>query len=235
MFKAFIIRVLKFFKVIDVVPGLPSGIVPNDENIPSHPSPGFKQKVKLGIIVGHTKTSPGATFFNKTNEYVYNSEIARLMVEICKTKVLPIDPSIIFRDGIGIAGAYAKAFAQGCDAVIELHCNAYNAKARGTLTYVSSNTEDVEFAHEIQKAMVSVFGTDGRPVTKEKGRGVQVISRSDRGGSNVYAYPGMPNCLTEPAFCDEQQDCKLLMDKKWEYANGLLNAVVLWATKKDIL
>lgn len=231
MFKRFLIKLLTALGIIQKLPGIPPQIeVPEDGK--SHPAQGELRTVKLGIIVGHTKNESGADFYNGTNEYAYNTETARLMELHAPRTVKHVT---IFRDGIGIAGAYQKAFTENCDCVIELHCNAFNGKARGTLVYTSAATEDIEFSREMQKAMVAVFGTQGRRVDEDYGRGVQVISRQDRGGGNVYSFNGMANCLVEPAFCDNKEDCQLLLDLQAEYAKALVNAVELWAKKKDLI
>lgn len=232
MLKKIIEKILLAFGILKKVPGeTPKVELPAPAE--SHPSFQAAKSVKLGIIVGHEKNSQGAEFYQKPyTEYKYNTEIARLMESNAPRTIKPI---VIFRDGVGIAGAYQKAFAENCDCVIELHCNAFNGKARGTLVYTSNAAEDVAFSKEIQKVMVAVFGTEGRRVDEDYGRGIQVIGASDRGGRNVYSFNGLANCLVEPAFCDEQKDCFLLLNKKEEYAKGLLTGVEIWAKKQGLI
>lgn len=194
----------------------------------NHPAPSEHGRITLGLIVGHEKKAPGANLFGGGNEYTYNSEIAAIVKQMCAGS--NIDCKVIFRDGIGIDGAYKRAFDLGCDCVIELHFNAFNKSATGTLTYTSTASEDVAFSHVVHKAMVGVFGTEGR-----RDRGVVSLGRRDRGGRNVYSFNGMPNCLVEPLFGDVESEAKLAIAKKREYAAALVQAVTTWARKQDML
>lgn len=206
------------------VPELPKVVI---DPIINHPSPEGNRKVKLGVIVGHTKKEPGASMAGGGNEYAYNTEIAKLMQKVNHPNV---DVAIIYRDNIGIDGAYNQAFVLGCDCVVELHFNAFNRRVTGTLTYTSPASEDVAFAHIVHRAVLSVFGLHNR-----KDHGVVCLSRSERGGRNVHSFNGMPNCLVEPAFGDVESEAKLLKEKKEAYATALIAAVVLWAAKNDMI
>lgn len=204
----------------------PTHVLPEPKT--NHPDPESRAKITLGLIVGHEKKAPGADLYGGGNEYGYNSEIAAIIKQLCSGTA--IDCRVILRDGIGIDGAYRRAFDLGCDCAIELHFNAFNNKATGTLTYTSTASEDVAFSHVIHKAMVGVFGTEGR-----KDRGVVSLGRKERGGRNVYSFNGMPNCLVEPFFGDVESEAKLAIAKKREYAAALVLAVQTWARKQDML
>lgn len=178
--------------------------------------------IKLGVIVGHTKSAPGAYLHDGDSEYKYNSAIANLMKAGGLTKGIHVE--VFHRDGIGIAGAYAKA--NGKDCVIELHFNAYNKKAYGTETLCSTKQDDRIFAKHIQDAMCKVFSRTGAG-----NRGVKAISASDRGGASVSALPLAPNCLVEPFFGDNPKEAELAMSLMVPYANCLLDGVNSWATE----
>lgn len=232
MFKRFITAVLKALGILKSVPGEPPTVeLPEPGH--THPGPEAARQIRLGIIVGHEAKAGGAACAvpvgGCSNEYQLNSVIANEIKEY-SNRVNGIDVQIIKRDGIGIAGAYKKAYDLNCDCVIELHFNAFNKKAVGTLTYTSPSAEDVEYSHYIQKAMVGVFGTNGRP-----DRGVVALARGDRGSRNVFSFNGMPNCLVEPVFGDVKSEINMLWDKRKEYAAALVNATLLWAKKKDLV
>lgn len=195
----------------------------------THPPLHYFKTIKLGVIVGHTKDAPGADL-EGTNygEYKYNSEVAALVKSLADNRV---NVEVIFRDGIGLVGAYAKAFALKCDCVVELHFNAYNEMARGSLTLCSPEKGDVNFATILHSKVVNLFGKGpNRP-----DRGINILSRSDRGGMSVSAYPGMANCLLEPAFGDQETDAQLLLTLKAQYAQAILAGVVQWATLVGLL
>ena len=172
------------------------------------------QQFKLGLIVGHTKKDQGAVMKNKVTEYQYNSQVA----EACKKlsdEHLKVE--VIYRDGIGISGAYAKADKLKCDYVIELHFNAFNKKATGTETLCSNDDKDYDFALSVHTMLCKLFDRGG------SSRGVKKIPRSGRGGQSCYSYPNGKNCLVEPFFGDAETE--LAMKKQELYAEELFNHV----------
>jgi len=185
------------------------------------PDADYTGKAKIGLIVGHTKRSPGASFNNGafSAEYDFNSEVAKQAKLYCKTKYGNVlDTEIIFRDRIGIPGAYRKAEKIGCDVVIELHFNAFNKTVEGTETLTTSHVGDREFALEIQKMMCRIF--------KRKGlsRGVKPIAKSARAGENVYAFPKGYNCLVEPFFGDNEKEAIFADVVLGDYSRGLIDS-----------
>lgn len=192
------------------------------EPFPELPDTDVKEVIKLCIIVGHESRAGGAAFVGEgyRDEYHYNSEVAKVIKEYgSRTSV---DASIIPRDGIGIEGAYAKALALKPDAVIELHFNAYNGKVTGSETLCTPDATDKAFAAIVQKRICGVFKREGMS------RGVKPISRSTRGGRNVFAGQGVANCLVEPFFGDVDSECQLAIKYKTSYAEALVNAVREW-------
>lgn len=190
-----------------------------------------KGQIKLAVVVGHTKKSPGATMAKPygISEYPFNTEIAKLMQDIAVKQFPHIKVSLYFRDAGGIAGAYGQAIKDKSDCLIELHFNAYNGKAHGTSTLCTPDANDVDFTMIVHKKICAVFGREGMS------RGISTRSKSDRGGNNVHSFPGGVNCLTEPAFGDNPVEAKMLMDKKEQYAKCMLEAVDLWARKVDLI
>jgi hypothetical protein len=143
--------------------------------------------------------------------------------------VTDIDVVVIYRDGVGISGAYKKAIDADCDCVIELHFNAFNAKATGTLTLCTTEPKDIEFATLIQEAMCAVFGRSSFS------RGLSKLARGARGGQNVHSFPVGPNCLVEPFFGDVLSEEKLAIEKQRDYAAALVHAVRRWARSKELI
>lgn len=181
------------------------------------PEPDFKGFATLGIIVGHTKRSPGASFALGGNEYDYNSMIARdakAYADINFGKVL--ETHVIYRDSVGIEGAYDKAKKLGCDVVIELHFNAFNKKVSGTETLCTPDIGDAALAQAMQEMQCKVFNRKGMS------RGVKQLARNARGAKNVYSFPTGYNCLVEPFFGDNPTEAKLADKKREEYAEGLI-------------
>lgn len=186
------------------------------------PLSGDAAVLKLGVIVGHDKNAQGARMCSPHNltEYAYCSEIARGMKDRAPAN---INVEIIYRDGVGIIGAYNLARHLLCDAVVELHFDAFNGKARGSTTLCSPDREDREFANHIH-ASISKMLQRG----KNEDRGVKAISQAARGGVNVHSFPSGVNCLLEPFFGDNPEDAQLGMDKKVHIAKAILDGVGMW-------
>lgn len=223
-----------FKKQVEVkpMPILPPAVVIPEPSFPELPDADDKGMVHLGIVVGHTSDAPGACLAKPygTSEYVYNTIVAKKMQGYAQSVYgKAVKVTVFFRDIGGIAEAYGGAILQGCDVVIELHFNAFNSVVTGTETLCTPATEDVDFAHVIQRGMCQVFGREAMS------RGVKALSRSDRGGWSVHSFPVGPNCLVEPFFGDTPSEAKLAMDKQEEYSRMLVDSVVLWARKKDLI
>jgi N-acetylmuramoyl-L-alanine amidase len=175
----------------------------------------------LGVVVGHTKKSGGARFNHPSypNEYEYNTAVAKIMKEYANSKD-EIGVQIFTRDVGGISGAYQAARMAGCDAIIELHFNAFNSKVAGSETLCTTARNDKDFAKYIQEIICEVFCRQGLS------RGVKPIARNSRGGKNVYAAGDVPNCLPEPFFGDNANEARLGVDKMHDYAKGLVDATL---------
>lgn len=184
------------------------------------PSPIDPVKATLCIVVGHEKKAPGARLATGGSEYEYNNTVAHMARMYSVNRYPNLKVEIIHRDGIGISGAYKKAAALNPDALIELHFNAFNGKAKGTETLCSVNMNDKKLAAIIHAAICKTFERGG------PSRGVKVLSRSDRGGQSLYSAPGAANCLVEPFFGDNEDEAKLALQKKVDYAECLIDATV---------
>lgn len=193
-----------------------------EEEFPEVPPEEDEKLVHLAVVVGHTKKKGGAYFAGHEfkNEYEYNSLLAENMKDNAKEFGIKVD--VLFRDGIGIPGAYERVRALKPDCCIELHFNAYNGSVRGTETLCTPDINDKRFANIVQEEMCSVFKREGMS------RGVKPISRSARGGGNVHGAPGIANCLVEPFFGDNKKECELAVSEFGKYSRGLLNACRKW-------
>lgn len=191
-------------------------------------------QIKLGIIVGHEKKKPGAEMpkiLGAITEYDFNTGIAKSMkayAEKAYKGQLVIE--IIFRDGIGITGAYNKAIKSNCDCVIELHFNAYDRKAKGTSTLTTIDSRDQQFTQLVHEAICKVFKRTGK-----LDRGIKALSRSDRGGINVNSFPKGANCLVEPAFGDNMEEATLLLKNQQAYSECMIDAVMAWANQVKLV
>lgn len=199
---------------------------PGERELPEPDEAGGK--IKLGVVVGHTREAQGAQMPSGLSEYLYNTDVARLMHNYAKTTGR-VDVEIIFRDGVGLSGAYAKALRANCDCVIELHFNAFNKTAAGSETLSTTDSRDQEFAKIVQSFICGVFTRTGQS------RGVRVLTKTARGGSNIYSFPSGPNCLVEPFFGDNPVEADMAMKRKQAYANHLVDAVIQWGRVRGLI
>jgi N-acetylmuramoyl-L-alanine amidase len=180
------------------------------------PLPGETMRPKLALIVGHTEKAPGASMATGGSEYDYNKRIANLCAEYVKENNLNLDLKIVYRDQIGLRGAYDRVASLNVDACIELHFNAFNKQVTGTETLCSPKPMDKEFAAILHEKICRVFHRDN------DSRGVKIIPRGANGGFAVYSLGDIPNCLVEPFFGDVLEEANMALAKEKEYAESLV-------------
>src|SRR3989337_4219198 len=119
-------------KPVEAIPQIKDEVLPQPN----------ERVVHLGIVVGHTKKEGGAKLCTtKMSEYEYSSKVLESLIK--QSKDYPsLKVSGIFRDEVGIHGAYAKAKSFKCDAVVELHFNAFNGSQRGSQTLCTPDKND---------------------------------------------------------------------------------------------
>lgn len=207
----FIIVLLEFLK---------KGHESNSDDLPVEGD--GKENITLMLVVGHTRTSPGAKFNGSEykSEYDYNKALTYRIEKFAPK--YNIDIKVQYRDGIGIVGAYEQVRAEDPQACIELHFNAFDGKASGTETLCTSAQDDKAFAHFVQENVCMALGRMG------SSRGVKVLSKGSRGHLNVYSAGKVPNCLIEPFFGDNAKEASLAVEKMDDYAQAILRATREW-------
>lgn len=196
------------------------------------PAPERPRHLTFGIVVGPNRVSPVlASPFNGTTAFQYCSELAELMKDyIAKTYPGSLTPLIAFKEPQGVAASYQVLESKACDVVIELQLNAFDGSVKGTETLCSSSDADLFLAGLLQRGMCGLFARQGK-----QDRGVKALSRGDRGGLSAHAFPGGPNCIVEPLFCDNAAEAKMAVERRLDLAKCLVDGVVLWARKQNLL
>jgi N-acetylmuramoyl-L-alanine amidase len=216
-------------KAIEILLKIKEQLSSKDSDVSEAPAPDEIKKATIGFIVGHTRLSPGASLATGSSEYEYNSRVAQIAQDYAVKSFPNINYHTIFRDHIGITGAYARARDLDCDIIIELHFNSWNQEVTGTETLCSNEKIDQDFSEVVQEAMCKVFNRAG------KSRGTKTISRSARGGQNVYSAPNIPNCLVEPFFGHVMSEAKMGLEKQEEYAKCLVDSCVTYLSLTNVL
>ena len=175
------------------------------------------QKIKkLAVIVGHTEKDGGAVMNHpsKMCEYDFNTRVAKIMEQI--QGAYAITTKIIYRDHIGLRGAYEQAVFFAADAIMELHFNSsVSEKASGALVLVSAEHKNHPLAVCVQSQILGLFGGNDR--------GLQVPFPTDRGWGNVNR--GIPYFLLEPFFGSNKEQCEFALMNVVKYAAVLFDAV----------
>ncbi len=171
----------------------------------------------FAIVVGHTKTAPGASGVKPVgqSEYPWNKDLASKIKSACVQ--LGVESKIFYRDGVGISGAYKLVSQWGAGCVVELHFNAFNGTATGTETLYDNdkNGGSKAWATLLQNGMLNVLGL--------KDRKLKECDPGDRGYGSVSALD-IPSALIEPFFGDNSSDATVAENNKDDLAMVIAKA-----------
>lgn len=172
--------------------------------------------MKVGLIVGHKDSSPGACndTFNLC-EYHFNDQIAVDVYDKMKNVNSNIHLVIIRRQTYkGLpedVNRYDPAFA------ISLHCNAFNKQANGTETlYYHTSEKGKKLAEAVQSELLKAYGFPDR--------GILPRTAEDRGGY-LLRYTNMPTVIAEPFFIDNDDALKKVLDNREKLIDAYVNSI----------
>jgi len=100
----------------------------------------------------------------------------------------------------------------GADIFVSIHCNAFNATAKGTEVECYGPGEGERLAQCIQNQIVGSLGTVDRGVKHMPG--LRVLRKTN-----------MTSVLVEMAFIDQDEDCQLLKEKTDEFARAIARGI----------
>lgn len=181
-------------------------------------------KLRLAVIIGHTKRAQGANSKILGSEYVYNTDLAHRIQKYAEGEGVQV--SIFTRDKGGISGAFKAALATKPHAIMELHYNAFNGKASGSEVLFSDNfdkagVKELALAHLVSRAMASALGITNRGVK-------EIAKRGERGFHNLAQTTHVPGILLESGFGDNPNDAGRMKARKWQLAKSIVDAFLKW-------
>lgn len=164
------------------------------------------------LVVGHRKGSPGAkNAVDGVTEFSFNDELAQFI----SSSTGDVKIVVVYRDSyMGLPG---KINELKPDFVISLHCNAFNTKASGTETlHHKRSTKGALLAAILQRRVVDALGLPNRGI---KAKGVE-----ERGGY-LLKNTNAPCIILEPCFIDNDNDLKVVRDKKDVLAHAIIAGI----------
>jgi N-acetylmuramoyl-L-alanine amidase/uncharacterized FlgJ-related protein len=183
----------------------------------------------LAVVIGHTVARQGSrgtvppfprddptTRVTECHEYAWNTDLALRIKKFATENGIRCE--IFTRDGGGVPGAYANVRQWGPTATVELHFNAANSNAKGSLA-LYGGTQSREWTQALQDAMVALYNRQGRL----EDRGIHIPSREngyERGRESVTQLH--PSALIEPFFGDNPNDARLGIEKKQALAEAVV-------------
>jgi N-acetylmuramoyl-L-alanine amidase len=164
--------------------------------------------------------SPGAILpDSEWNEYRFNNALAESIS--CHLATQDHEAFIINKDNITNRDVAIIVNYHESICAIELHCNAFNERARGTETlYTLKNIHNAKLAALIQKALVKALDRTGK-----LDRGIEILVEGERGFANISGILE-PVCLIEPIFMDNLEDVRLGLLSMDAMACGIAGALV---------
>lgn len=167
---------------------------------------------KCALVIGHKKSSPGASNQNEgITEFEFNEQLA---FDIEKRA-----------EGVDVQKVYRRTYNTlpddinelDPDFIISLHCNAFNGTASGTeVLYYHRSQKGQQFAEILNNHLIAALGL--------KNRGIKPITAEDRGGNllkNTYA----PCLIAEPFFIDNDGDLKTALENREQLVEEYANAI----------
>lgn len=172
---------------------------------------------RVGLVVGHTSTRPGACNKNyNICEYQFNEKLAYdIRGQLHQGSKPDIEVIIIKR--ISYRQLPADVNNCGPDFCISLHCNAFNTKWNGTeVLYYYKSAAGKKLATILQKNLLIALGF--------KDRGIHGKTVEDRGG-HLLKHTAMPCVIAEPFFIDNDRAYKKVQDNYQKLVNAYINTM----------
>ena len=155
---------------------------------------------KCALVIGHKKSSPGASNEMGLTEFAFNEKLA---MEI-EDEVKDVVTQRIYRRTYNTLPSDINEF--NPDFIISLHCNAFNKTASGTeVLYYHRSTKGKLMAEILNEKLLEALGLNNR--------GIKPKSAEDRGGYLLKSTLA-PCVIAEPFFIDNNSDLKVVIDKR---------------------
>jgi len=193
-----------------------------------------QEKVKVALIVGHSKTAQGAVNYLGETEFSLNSRIAAMVEKMFSEIDSIVDLKVFFRPG----GAYGPAVSKvgkavgewGAKASLELHFNSFEKKASGCEALVLMPDQGIAAQSDIlEQEFCDGFLKSFSDQFLIKNRGVKLLKKGDSGFSNLKACKdnGVEMAfLFEPCFGNfKTKESQAVFENEEKYAKFLCDQI----------
>jgi len=173
--------------------------------------------MKVCIVVGHAKTSPGAENKEaKITEFKFNNELAK---QIKLRNRSNVDIEIVYRDTY-MELPY-KINQLNPDFIISLHCNAFNEQTSGTeVLYWHKTKKSNILALLLQQNLVKALNLTSR--------GIKPRGNKNR-GARVLRDTNAPCVISEPFFIDNTTDLNTALSNYDALVDAYVISIIAYA------
>jgi hypothetical protein len=190
-----------------------------------------QEKVKIALIVGHSKSAQGAVNYLCETEFSFNSRIAAMVEKMFSESESNFELRAFFRPG----GAHGPAVSKvgkavgewGAKASLELHFNSFEKKASGCEILMISQDDGDEDCDEFvcAKDFLGCFSDQ----FLIKNRGVKLLKKGDSGFLNLKSCKdnGVKMAfLFEPCFGNfKTKESQAVFENEEKYAQFLCDQI----------
>ncbi len=174
----------------------------------------------IALVVGHSKSSPGAKN-DKLNmtEFDFNSTLADDLSK--KLTLLNMDHEIIYRDNY--RDLPDKINNRNPNIIVSLHCNEFEEapgqrEATGTeMLYYHSSEKSKFIADVFQKNIVEALHLRNRGI---KSKHVENL------GGYLLRYTNAPCIITEPFFIDNDTDVNMVLRHYDDFVDAHISSII---------
>lgn len=181
-----------------------------------------RSEKRVALLVAHSARQPGATgVAGIKNEFQMSESLLKSLGEQLQER--GISARLFYRNlpgGAGVKKRDLHAYLWQADLAIELHGNAANGRARGSETIYDSRYSK-RFARVVHDAVITALARSGR-----QDRGLRDVHKDRFGrGELTVSNWSVPTVILEPAFIDNEEDAKLLQDRRPQVIDALAHAI----------
>ncbi|MDJ0600199.1 MAG: N-acetylmuramoyl-L-alanine amidase, partial [Crocosphaera sp.] len=182
------------------------------------------------LSAGHHLRSPGrsgdpgavALGTTEVKEVIETREAIEKIFEAQNIEYFSVPDHLTLKESI----SWINERSQRGDVAVELHCNAFNGRARGTEAYyIKGNSQRKAETQSLLKALLD-------EVPELKNRGAKDDTQGQWSRLAFCRDVDVASILVELCFIDNREDLDLLQNHRDRFARGLAKGLIEWSGQK---